>query len=184
MPSSPRTSNSLHPRSPSAVARSPLRPSAEQQADVEAQVNSGAETNDTAAANVDTAATDGAAPAEGEDGARPNRRQHKRNEERNEHKDERNNDRRNRQRDRKQRNKERNAAPTEPTLSREELAAMKVAELREKAKEFEIETTGKKKAELVEEIYVTAAKAEGFRDIKAFCRFARTAPASSTPMAT
>ena len=139
---------------------------AEQQADVEAQVNSGAETNDTAAANVDTAATDGAAPAEGEDGARPNRRQHKRNEERNERKDERNNDRRNRQRDRKQRNKERNAAPTEPTLSREELAAMKVAELREKAKEFEIETTGKKKAELVEEIYVTAAKAEGFRDIK------------------
>lgn len=139
---------------------------AEQQADVEAQVNSGAETNDTAAANVDTAATDGAAPAEGEDGARPNRRQHKRNEERNERKDDRNNDRRNRQRDRKQRNKERNAAPTEPTLSREELAAMKVAELREKAKEFEIETTGKKKAELVEEIYTTAAKAEGFRDIK------------------
>lgn len=138
----------------------------EQQADVEAQVDSGAEANDAAAANVDTAATDGAAPAEGEDGARPNRRQHKRNDERNERKDDRNNDRRNRQRDRKQRNKERNAAPTEPTLSREELAAMKVAELREKAKEFEIETTGKKKAELVEEIYTTAAKAEGFRDIK------------------
>lgn len=130
----------------------------EQQADVEAQVDSGAEANDAAAANADAAATDGAAPAEAEDGARSNRRQHKRNE--------RNNDRRNRQRDRKQRNKERNAAPTEPTLSREELAAMKVAELREKAKEFEIETTGKKKAELVEEIYVTAAKAEGFRDIK------------------
>lgn len=138
----------------------------EQQADVEAQVDSGAEANDAAAANADAAATDGAAPAEAEDGARPNRRQHKRNDERNERKDERNNDRRNRQRDRKQRNKERNAAPTEPTLSREELAAMKVAELREKAKEFEIETTGKKKAELVEEIYTTAAKAEGFRDIK------------------
>ncbi len=134
----------------------------EQQADVEAQVDSGAEANDAAAANADAATTDGAAPAEAEDGTRSNRRQHKRNEERNE----RNNDRRNRQRDRKQRNKERNAAPTEPTLSREELAAMKVAELREKAKEFEIETTGKKKAELVEEIYVTAAKAEGFRDIK------------------
>ena len=134
----------------------------EQQADVEAQVDSGAEANDAAAANVDTAATDGAAPAETDESARPNRRQHKRNDERND----RNNDRRNRQRDRKQRNKERNAAPTEPTLSREELAAMKVAELREKAKEFEIETTGKKKAELVEEIYTTAAKAEGFRDIK------------------
>lgn len=139
---------------------------AEQQADVETQVDTGAEANDAAAANVDAAATDGAAPAEGEDGTRPNRRQHKRNDERNERKDDRNNDRRNRQRDRKQRNKERNAAPTEPTLSREELAAMKVAELREKAKEFEIETTGKKKAELVEEIYTTAAKAEGFRDIK------------------
>lgn len=138
----------------------------EQQADVEAQVDSGAEANGAAAANADAAANDGAAPAEGEDDTRPNRRQHKRNDERNERKDDRNNDRRNRQRDRKQRNKERNAAPTEPTLSREELAAMKVAELREKAKEFEIETTGKKKAELVEEIYVTAAKAEGFRDIK------------------
>lgn len=138
----------------------------EQRADVEAQVDSGAEANDAAAANADAAATDGAAPAEAEDGARPNRRQHKRNDERNDRKDERNNDRRNRQRDRKQRNKERNAAPTEPTLSREELAAMKVAELREKAKEFEIETTGKKKAELVEEIYTTAAKAEGFRNIK------------------
>ena len=113
----------------------------EQRADVEAQVDSGAEANDADAANADAAATDGAAPAKADDNARPNRRQHKRNE-------------------------ERNAAPTEPTLSREELAAMKVAELREKAKEFEIETTGKKKAELVEEIYVTAAKAEGFRDIK------------------
>lgn len=138
----------------------------EQQADVEAQVDSGAEANDAAAANVDIAATDGTAPAEAGENVRPNRRQHKRNDERNERKDDRNNDRRNRQRDRKQRNKERNAAPTEPTLSREELAAMKVAELREKAKEFEIETTGKKKAELVEEIYTTAAKAEGFRDIK------------------
>lgn len=137
-----------------------------QQAEAELQVDSKAEASDDTAANADAAATDGAAPAEAEDGARPNRRQHKRNEERNERKDERYNDRRNRQRDRKQRNKERNAAPTEPTLSREELAAMKVAELREKAKEFEIETTGKKKAELVEEIYTTAAKAEGFRDIK------------------
>ena len=139
---------------------------AEQHAEAEPQGDSNAEASDDASANEDAAAADGAASAEADDNARPNRRQHKRNEERNERKDERNNDRRSRQRDRKQRNKERNAAPTEPTLSREELAAMKVAELREKAKEFEIETTGKKKAELVEEIYVTAAKAEGFRDIK------------------
>ena len=141
---------------------------AEQQADDEANASGDADVKaeGEAPSGADTLAAAASEGAETEDGTRPNRRQHKRNDERNERKDDRNNDRRNRQRDRKQRNKERNAAPTEPTLSREELAAMKVAELREKAKEFEIETTGKKKAELVEEIYTTAAKAEGFRDIK------------------
>lgn len=134
----------------------------EQQADADTKADNEVPADTDAA----TPAAKGTTTAETDESARPNRRQHKRNDERNERKDERNNDRRNRQRDRKQRNKERNAAPTEPTLSREELAAMKVAELREKAKEFEIETTGKKKAELVEEIYTTAAKAEGFRDIK------------------
>ena len=141
---------------------------AEQQADAEPNADADTKADNKVPADTDAAtpAAEGATTAETDENARPNRRQHKRNDERNERKDERNNDRRNRQRDRKQRNKERNAAPTEPTLSREELAAMKVAELREKAKEFEIETTGKKKAELVEEIYTTAAKAEGFRDIK------------------
>ena len=141
---------------------------AEQQADAEPNANADTKADNEVPADTDAAtpAAEGATTAEIDENARPNRRQHKRNDERNERKDDRNNDRRNRQRDRKQRNKERNAAPTEPTLSREELAAMKVAELREKAKEFEIETTGKKKAELVEEIYTTAAKAEGFRDIK------------------
>ena len=135
---------------------------AEQQADAGPNVDTKADNEVPAGIDAATPAAEDATTAETDENARPNRRQHKRNDERNE----RNNDRRNRQRDRKQRNKERNAAPTEPTLSREELAAMKVAELREKAKEFEIETTGKKKAELVEEIYTTAAKAEGFRDIK------------------
>lgn len=133
----------------------------EQQVDAEPNADADTKADNEVPADTDTAtpAAKGATTTETDENARPNRRQHKRN-------DERSNDRRNRQRDRKQRNKERNAAPTEPTLSREELAAMKVAELREKAKEFEIETTGKKKAELVEEIYTTAAKAEGFRDIK------------------
>lgn len=141
---------------------------AEQQADAEPNADGDTKADGESPADTDAATPpdEGTASAETEENARPNRRQHKRNDERNERKDDRNNDRRNRQRDRKQRNKERNAAPTEPTLSREELAAMKVAELREKAKEFEIETTGKKKAELVEEIYTTAAKLEGFRDIK------------------
>ena len=141
---------------------------AEQQGDADSGTHANADAKAVGEAPSGTDAPAAAADGgvETEEGARPNRRQHKRNDERNDRKDDRNNDRRSRQRDRKQRNKERNAAPTEPTLSREELAAMKVAELREKAKEFEIETTGKKKAELVEEIYTTAAKAEGFRDIK------------------
>lgn len=150
----PATEKPKRTRKKSAKAKA-----AEHQADADAGSVIDGKSDGEALNNADTAAADGTTTAETDENARPNRRQHKRN-------DERNNDRRNRQRDRKQRNKERNAAPTEPTLSREELAAMKVAELREKAKEFEIETTGKKKAELVEEIYTTAAKAEGFRDIK------------------
>ena len=73
------------------------------------------------------------------------------------------NDRRNRQQNRKARNN-RNA-PVEPSLSREDLAALKVAELREKARELDLDITGKKKAELVEEVYVANARAEGFREI-------------------
>lgn len=159
----PATEKPRRTRKKSAKAKA-----AEQQADAEPNADADTKADNEVPAGTDAAtpAPEGATTAETDENARPNRRQHKRNDERNERKDERNNDRRNRQRDRKQRNKERNAAPTEPTLSREELAAMKVAELREKAKEFEIETTGKKKAELVEEIYTTAAKAEGFRDIK------------------
>ena len=74
-------------------------------------------------------------------------------------------DRRERQKDnRKQRNNR--FAPAEPSLKREELSAMKVAELREKARELEIDPTGIKKPELIEVVYAAAARAEGFRDIE------------------
>ncbi len=74
-------------------------------------------------------------------------------------------ERRERQKEnRKQRNNR--FAPTEPSLTREELTAMKVAELREKARSLELDPTGVKKADLVEMIYATAARAEGFRDIE------------------
>ncbi|WP_270405889.1 transcription termination factor Rho, partial [Candidatus Collinsella stercoripullorum] len=62
--------------------------------------------------------------------------------------------------------------PNEPTLTREELAACKVTELREKARELDLDVTGKKKAELVEEIYTAAARAEGFRDIEGILEIA------------
>ena len=78
---------------------------------------------------------------------------------------ERRDERRQRQKDRKQQRNNRFNGPTEPSLSRDDLAAMKVAELRQKARELEIDVTGKRKAELVEEVYLAAARAEGFRDI-------------------
>lgn len=67
------------------------------------------------------------------------------------------------QNNRKQRNNR--FAPVEPSLKRDELAAMKVAELREKARELELDPTGIKKPELIEAVYAAAARAEGFRDI-------------------
>ena len=74
-------------------------------------------------------------------------------------------ERRERQKEnRKQRNNR--YAPTEPTLTREELSAMKVAELREKARELGLDPTGIKKPELIEAVYAAAARAEGFRDIE------------------
>ncbi len=50
----------------------------------------------------------------------------------------------------------------EPTLSAEELATWKVAELREKAKELDLDPTGIRKAELIELVYEANAKREGY----------------------
>ena len=54
----------------------------------------------------------------------------------------------------------------EPSLSRDELQAMKVAELRAKAAELGIDGTGIRKADLVDVVYAAAAKAEGFRQAR------------------
>ncbi len=93
--------------------------------------------------------------------------------ERNGNRNERGGDRKNRndRKNRRDRNN-RNNAPVEPSISRDDLAAMKVAELREKAKELDLDPAGKKKAELVEEIYTTNARIEGFRDIEGILEIA------------
>ena len=122
----------------------------------------------------DTSVKKGASTSEGDastadssDSARGDKRRKHQNKREHAERNDRNGDRRNgRQQNRKQRGNNRYAAPLEPSLSREELTAMKVAELREKGKELDLDVTGKKKAELVEEIYVAAARAEGFRDIQ------------------
>lgn len=53
-----------------------------------------------------------------------------------------------------------------PQTSLEDLSALKVAELRAKADELSVDSTGLKKAELVEKVYEASLKAEGFVDVE------------------
>lgn len=52
--------------------------------------------------------------------------------------------------------------PVVPQTSKEDLAKLKVAELRAKAEELEVDFKGLKKAELVEAVFAASVKAEGF----------------------
>ena len=74
----------------------------------------------------------------------------------------RSNNRRDRNNKRNKRNRDFNA---EPSLSMDEVSAMKVADLRAKAAELEIEYVGLRKPELIEAVYNAAARAEGFRPV-------------------
>ncbi len=55
-----------------------------------------------------------------------------------------------------------NAREVQPSVSREDLAKLKVADLRARAAELDIDPTGLKKADLVEEVFSASVKAEGF----------------------
>ena len=66
----------------------------------------------------------------------------------------------------RRRNRHQQDLSAEPSLTREELAEMKVAELRAKAAELSIDYAGMRKPELVEAIFEAAARAEGFRPIE------------------
>ena len=72
-------------------------------------------------------------------------------------------DRNNRRRNRKgsQQN-----VQAEPSLTREALQELKVAELRSKAAELGVEYVGVRKPELIEAVYLAAAAAEGFRSVE------------------
>ena len=52
-----------------------------------------------------------------------------------------------------------------PQVSKEDLAKLKVVELREKAQELEIDFKGLKKAELIEAVFAASMKAEGFEEV-------------------
>ncbi len=62
---------------------------------------------------------------------------------------------------RRQRNRE-----VVPSVSKEELQGLKVAELREKASELGVDASGLKKAELVDVVYDASVKAEGFIEVE------------------
>ena len=55
--------------------------------------------------------------------------------------------------------------PVVPQTSKEDLAKLKVAELRDKAAELELDVKGLKKAELVEAVFAASVKAEGFIEV-------------------
>lgn len=85
------------------------------------------------------------------------------------------NDRRDRDRDRDRGNEQhrrqrrahsQNREPIAPKTNMEELAKLKVAELREKAAELGLDAAGLKKAELVEKVYEAAVRAEGFIEVE------------------
>lgn len=55
--------------------------------------------------------------------------------------------------------------PVAPQVSKEDLAKLKVVELREKAQELEIDFKGLKKAELIEAVFAASMKTEGFEEV-------------------
>ncbi len=71
----------------------------------------------------------------------------------------------NRRQRRQHHSSQQNREPMVPKTSKEELAKLKVAELRQKAVELEIDHKGMLKADLVEAVYEASVRKEGFIDV-------------------
>lgn len=71
----------------------------------------------------------------------------------------------NNRRQRRPHDNNRGPREVQPSVSRDDLAKLKVAELREKAAELGVDATGLKKAELVEAVFGASVKAEGFIEV-------------------
>lgn len=69
----------------------------------------------------------------------------------------------NQRRNRRQHNNNREVVPS---VSKEDLAKLKVAELKAKAAELDLDVTGLKKAELIDAVFDASVKAEGFIEVE------------------
>ena len=67
--------------------------------------------------------------------------------------------------DRHQRHQRNNNREVVPSVNKEDLAKLKVAELRAKAAELDVDVAGLKKAELIDAVYDASLKAEGFVEV-------------------
>ena len=68
--------------------------------------------------------------------------------------------------DRHQRHQRNNNREVVPSVNKDDLAKLKVAELRAKAAELDVDVAGLKKAELIDAVYDVSLKAEGFVEVE------------------
>ena len=68
--------------------------------------------------------------------------------------------------DRHQRHQRNTTREVVPSVNKEDLAKLKVAELRAKAAELDVDVAGLKKAELIDAVYDASLKAEGFVEVE------------------
>ena len=73
---------------------------------------------------------------------------------------------RNDRNDRHQRHQRNNNREVVPSVNKDDLAKLKVAELRAKAAELDVDVAGLKKAELIDAVYDASLKAEGFVEVE------------------
>jgi len=97
--------------------------------------------------------------------AQPHQKQQAKQNNRNQAQQRQNNQRSNKQKGRQRRQHNQNREVV-PSVTVEELEGLKVAELRERAAELELDVTGLKKAELVAAVFAASVKAEGFLDVE------------------
>ena len=121
------------------------------------------EAGEAAAAKGESA--EGAAKSEASDSAESERPEERQRAQRQQDSRQQRNAQASQQRNSRHNRRQRNNREIEPSVTREALAELKVAELRERAAALELDVTGLKKAELVEAVFAASVRAEGFVDV-------------------